>query len=103
MKKFIKDNKIISTIIGFLVLWGIWITCSIFLQDKNQALSKDHNQTITRSVEDVKVDLRDFKKDVKEDFGKVKEKIDGNHEKIINILMRVEKSSKSMEKKMYDK
>ena len=117
MKKFIKDNKLISTIIGFLVLWGIWTTCSIFLQDKSQALSAQQSKTITESIvgvqgdlDAVKGDIKDFKKDVKEEFGEIRNKIDGNHEKIINILMRVEKSSKSMEissksieKKMHDK
>jgi gas vesicle protein len=102
MKKFIKDNKTVTAVIicvlGFIISWGIWTTCSLFSHHESQALSGERDKSITQTVGEVKTDLKEFKEDVKEEFGKTREKIDSNQEKIINILMRAEKRGQSMEK-----
>ena len=115
MKKFIMDNKLISTVVAFLftclitytILFNTWVTNQIFGHKEtitsHIAVQAVEQKILSDQVKGVGEELSNFKKDVKVEFEKTREKIDGNQEKIINILMRVEKNSKSIEKKMYDK
>ena len=101
MKKLIKDNKMISAFAGFLILWGIWVTNSIFSQEKNKALNEGEKQTISQSVKEIKSDVAEFKKEVKADLQRVEDQINNNQkenkkdtQEMLKILIDIKKNSK---------
>ena len=98
MKKLIKENKILSVIVSILLAgllsWGIWVTGSIYGQEKNTAVSKEEGKTITQSIAEIKEDIKEFKKEVREDITKISEKISKNQEEVLKILINIEKNKK---------
>ena len=98
MKKLIKENKLLSVSVSILMAallsWGIWVTSSIYGQEKNTAITKEEGKTITQSVEEIKQDIKEFKKDVKEDLAKMGDKMNKNQEEVLKILIQIEKNKK---------
>lgn len=99
MKKFIKENKLVSGIIAILfssvitynVLWGVWVTNQIFCQDKaiasHSAVQKEEEKSVKDSVKILSEDV----KEVKKDLNKLDEKISDNNEKMLKILIDIKK------------
>lgn len=99
MKKFVKENKLVSSMIGFLftcvILWGIWTTCQINAQDKENALNKNDNQSISKQVDEIKVEITSFKKEVKEDISALKKDIGDGQKELLKLLIDIKKNNKN--------
>lgn len=108
MKKFLKENKLMSGILGFLftsiitynILWSTWVTNQIFchkeIMTSHAAIRIVEEKATSKQIEEVKSDIKDFKKDIKDELGKVKDKMDSNHEKIMDILIKMNKNQNKM-------
>jgi len=94
MKRTIWDG-LVGVLIAALLGWGVWTTCQIFAQEKDQAVNKENSTAIRKSVEEVKVEVKDLKAEVKSDLEKLKDKVDSNQAKVIEILLDIKKDTKS--------
>lgn len=84
MGRLIKDNKTLVAVIGFaaslLIGWMVWTTTSAFESKSVQAVQDNCIQSIEESIGEMKIDLKDFKEDVNK-----------KQDKMIDILMRMDK------------
>ncbi len=102
MKKFIQENKLVSSIISFFfilftsaitynILWGTWVTNQIFAQDKAIASyivgQKEGEKSVKESVKTIKENVKGLKEDLK----KLDEKVTENNEKILKLLIEIKK------------
>ena len=94
MKRTIWD-AILAITIASLLGWGVWTTCQIFAQEKDQAVNKENNTAIRQSVEEVKQEVKDLKKEVKTDLEKLRETVGTNQNKMMEILLDIKQNTKS--------
>ena len=98
MKKFIKENKLISTIIssllGFAVLWTIWVTNGIFVGKQIEAVAQETTKQISKDIEAVKGDIKTIKDELKDQ----NEKAQKDKDKWFEILLDIKKQTKDNKK-----
>ena len=98
MRTIIKENKLTATIVGFLLVsilgWGTWVTHQVFAEDKNRAVNESERKVVAQAIDEIKTDLKEIKKETKEDLQKLDDQIAINQQKTMEILLDLKKSSK---------
>ena len=98
MSKFIKENKLASMLISFclasLLGWGSWITVQIFEHSTYIALAQKSEQTVNKSLDEVKVDIKELKQEVKKDLQRMEEQNIRKQEEMLRILVEIKKNTK---------
>jgi len=98
MKKFIKENKlasaIISSCLGFAILWVIWVTNGIYSGKQAEAIAGEVTKQISKDVEVVKGDVKAIRDELKEQNKKAQE----DKDKWFNILLDIKKQVKDTKK-----
>jgi 5-bromo-4-chloroindolyl phosphate hydrolysis protein len=98
MSKFIQENKIASTILSLclvsLIGWGTWITVQVFEHSTYIALAQKSEQTVTKSLDEVKVDIKELKQEVKKDMQRIEEQNIRKQEEMLRILLEIKKNTK---------
>jgi hypothetical protein len=104
--KFIKDNRLLSTIIGILfssiitynILWGTWVTNQIFCHREaivsHIAVQVAEEKAVSQQVGEVKKELSDFKKEAKEDSIAIRKDIVENQKEVLKILIEIKRDKK---------
>lgn len=94
MKRTLWD-ALLAILIASLLGWGVWTTCQIFAQEKDQAVNKENSTAIRQSVEEIKEEVKNLKKEVKVDLEKLKDKAETNQNKMMEILLDIKQNTKS--------
>lgn len=99
MGKFIQENKIVTTIFSLFIVsilgWGTWVTVQIFEQHTYAIIAQNSEKSVTRSMEEVKIDIKEFKKDVKQDLQRIEEQNNRKQEEMIRLLLEIKKNTKN--------
>jgi hypothetical protein len=106
IRKFIKDNKLVSGLIAFLfssvitynVLWGTWVTNQLFCHKEEisshiVAQNKEEKAT-SQQIKEVKEELSNFKKEAKEDSLAVRKDIVDNQKELLKLLIEIKRDKK---------
>jgi len=91
MKKFIRENKLVSTFLGLAVLWAIWVTNGIYSGREAKAVAGEVAKQISKDIEAVKGDVKDIKKELKEQ----NEKAQKEKDKWFEILLDIKQATKN--------
>lgn len=106
MKRFMKENKLLSVIIGFLftsiitynVLWGTWVTNQIFCQaekiSSHESAQKEETKSVSKQVEEVKSEIKSLKEEVKEDGIRLRKDIVDNQKELLKLLIDIKRNNK---------
>lgn len=81
------SKKIFILIMTLLVSWGLWVTNGIFKADKRQELSDKTIQTLSQDINQLHIDTKEIKKELKEQ----RDLIHNNQEKILEKLGDISK------------
>jgi len=110
MKEFIKGNKLVSVILGFLftsiitynVLWGTWVTNQVYflrgLITSHAAVQVVEDKTVSQQIKEVKGEIRgvkdelaNVKKEVGEEGIKLRKDITDNQKELLKLLIEIKK------------
>ena len=98
MLTWLSSHKIITALVpvlvGLVVSYFVWLTKSSF----SKALIENNIQSVSKSVEELKGDFTTFKHDVDHKFEVMQNKIDVKQDRMIDILLRMEKRKDHEEK-----
>ena len=102
MKKFVKENKLISLILGILfssiITYGTWVTNQIFSQaskmSSHEAGQKEESKSISKQVDEIKGEIGDLKKEVKEEGVKLRKDIVDNQKELLKLLIDIKRDGK---------
>ncbi len=103
MRQFVKENKLVSVILGFLftsiitynILWGTWVTNQIFCQaekiSSHDAAQKEELKSVSTQMREVKQEIKDFKTEVREDAVKLRKDIVDNQKELLKLLIDIKR------------
>ena len=98
MKKFVKENKLVSTIIssclGFAILWAIWVTNGIYIGRQTEAVAGEIVEQISKDIKSVKGDIKSIRDELKDQSEKAQKEKD----KWFEILLDIKKQTKDNNK-----
>ena len=106
MRQFVKENKLISVILGILfssiitynILWGTWVTNQIFCQaervSSHDAAQKEESKSVSKQIEEVKGEIGDLKREVKEEGIKLRKDIVDNQKELLKLLIDIKRNGK---------
>jgi hypothetical protein len=103
MKRFVKENKLLATILSILfsalitytIISGRWIVSEMYNLKQSDAIAGEVAKQISKDIEALKVDVREIRDGLKEQ----NEKAEKNRDKVFEILLDIKKQTKENNKK----
>lgn len=106
MKKFIRENKLVSVVVAFLftsfityaVTFSTWITGQLYSQREkittHVAVQVVEDKQVSKQIKEVKEELSSFKKEIKEEGVQLRKDIVDNQKELLKILIDIKKNGK---------
>lgn len=64
--KTLINNKILASIVGFFLLWGIWVTTQTFAKDTKQMAASEKLNNLCEQIDEVKGSVKEVQRELKE-------------------------------------
>ncbi|MBU0907400.1 MAG: hypothetical protein KKE05_04565 [Nanoarchaeota archaeon] len=95
IKQNLKDNKLISGLLlllfGLLMSWGVWVTNGIYTKSMAMEMDKRTVQSIMETQnKTLQINIFDIA-ELKQEDKRLREKINENQEKIMMLLLDIQK------------